>query len=132
MIERLFRLSENETSTRTEVLAGVTAFVTMSYIIFVQRSVLSGKCSVSTRAWTSARSRRPRVSQRHWPLLSWRSTRVTPSRRRRAWVKISFSSFRRFPQRQQLGSPTDGRLARAPSQVLLKARLAWRQAVGQG
>ncbi|PYJ72067.1 MAG: hypothetical protein DME75_06150 [Verrucomicrobia bacterium] len=45
MIERLFRLSENETSTRTEVLAGVTTFLTMAYIIFVQPAALSGKCS---------------------------------------------------------------------------------------
>jgi AGZA family xanthine/uracil permease-like MFS transporter len=43
MMERLFKLSENETSVRTEVLAGVTTFLTMAYIIFVQPSVLSGK-----------------------------------------------------------------------------------------
>jgi len=43
MIERVFRLSENQTSVRTEVLAGVTTFLTMAYIIFVQPAVLSGK-----------------------------------------------------------------------------------------
>jgi adenine/guanine/hypoxanthine permease len=43
MIERLFKLSENKTSVRTEVLAGVTTFLTMAYIIFVQPAVLSGK-----------------------------------------------------------------------------------------
>ena len=43
MIERLFKLSENQTSVRTEVLAGVTTFVTMAYIIFVQPAVLSGR-----------------------------------------------------------------------------------------
>ncbi len=43
MIERVFKLSENETSTRTEVLAGITTFLTMAYIIFVQPAVLSGK-----------------------------------------------------------------------------------------
>ena len=43
MIERLFKLSENKTTVRTEVLAGVTTFLTMAYIIFVQPSVLSGK-----------------------------------------------------------------------------------------
>jgi AGZA family xanthine/uracil permease-like MFS transporter len=42
MLERLFRLAENQTSTRTEVLAGVTTFLTMAYIIFVQPAVLSG------------------------------------------------------------------------------------------
>ncbi|HEU5245776.1 MAG TPA: NCS2 family permease [Candidatus Udaeobacter sp.] len=43
MIERLFKLSENKTNVRTEVLAGVTTFLTMAYIIFVQPAVLSGK-----------------------------------------------------------------------------------------
>lgn len=42
MLERLFRLSENQTSARVEVLAGVTTFLTMAYIIFVQPAVLSG------------------------------------------------------------------------------------------
>ncbi len=43
MIERLFRLSENQTNARTEALAGLTTFLTMAYIIFVQPAVLSGK-----------------------------------------------------------------------------------------
>src|SRR5216117_3723825 len=41
MLERLFRLSENSTTVATEVLAGVTTFLTMAYIIFVQPAVLS-------------------------------------------------------------------------------------------
>src|SRR5438093_4780129 len=43
MVERLFRLSENKTNARTEALAGLTTFLTMAYIIFVQPAVLSGK-----------------------------------------------------------------------------------------
>ena len=42
-MERLFRLRENNTSVRIEVLAGLTTFLTMAYIIFVQPAVLSGK-----------------------------------------------------------------------------------------
>jgi adenine/guanine/hypoxanthine permease len=42
-MERIFRLTENNTSVRTEVLAGVTTFLTMAYIIVVQPAVLSGK-----------------------------------------------------------------------------------------
>ncbi|MBN2507264.1 MAG: NCS2 family permease [Verrucomicrobia bacterium] len=42
MLERLFRLSENHTTARTEALAGATTFLTMAYIIFVQPAVLSG------------------------------------------------------------------------------------------
>ena len=41
MLERLFRLEENKTTVRTEVLAGVTTFMTMAYILFVQPAVLS-------------------------------------------------------------------------------------------
>src|SRR5215467_4004152 len=40
-LEKTFRLSESRTTIRTEVLAGVTTFMTMSYIIFVQPAVLS-------------------------------------------------------------------------------------------
>ena len=43
MVERLFRLSENQTGVRTEMMAGITTFLTMAYIIFVQPAVLSGK-----------------------------------------------------------------------------------------
>lgn len=42
MLERIFRLSQNGTSVRTELLAGITTFLTMAYIIFVQPAVLSG------------------------------------------------------------------------------------------
>jgi AGZA family xanthine/uracil permease-like MFS transporter len=42
LLERWFHLAENKTSARTELLAGVTTFLTMAYIIFVQPAVLSG------------------------------------------------------------------------------------------
>ncbi|MEI5678954.1 NCS2 family permease [Mesorhizobium sp. CGMCC 1.15528] len=41
MLERLFNLKENGTSVRTEVIAGITTFLTMSYIIFVNPEILS-------------------------------------------------------------------------------------------
>jgi AGZA family xanthine/uracil permease-like MFS transporter len=40
-LNRTFRLSDSHTSIRTEALAGLTTFMTMSYIIFVQPAVLS-------------------------------------------------------------------------------------------
>ena len=43
ILDRLFKLSDNGTNVRTEVLAGLTTFLTMAYIIFVQPAVLSGK-----------------------------------------------------------------------------------------
>lgn len=40
-LNRWFGLTENGTTVRTEVLAGVTTFLTMSYIVFVQPAVLA-------------------------------------------------------------------------------------------
>ena len=40
MLERLFQLQANGTTVRTEVIAGVTTFLTMAYIIFVNPSIL--------------------------------------------------------------------------------------------
>ncbi len=42
MLERYFELSKHGTTVRTELLAGLTTFLTMAYIIFVQPAVLSG------------------------------------------------------------------------------------------
>ncbi|MCY4401987.1 MAG: NCS2 family permease [Candidatus Poribacteria bacterium] len=41
MLEKLFRLKENGTSVRREIVAGFTTFTTLSYIIFVQPTLLS-------------------------------------------------------------------------------------------
>jgi AGZA family xanthine/uracil permease-like MFS transporter len=41
MLERLFKLSENNTTVRTELAAGLTTFLTMAYIIFVNPQILS-------------------------------------------------------------------------------------------
>jgi AGZA family xanthine/uracil permease-like MFS transporter len=41
MIERLFHVTASGSTIRTEILAGLTTFVTMAYIIFVQPTVLS-------------------------------------------------------------------------------------------
>lgn len=41
MLERLFKLSENRTNVRTEIIAGITTFLTMAYIIFVNPAILS-------------------------------------------------------------------------------------------
>lgn len=41
MFERMFRLQENGTTIRTEMVAGATTFLSMSYIIFLQPALLS-------------------------------------------------------------------------------------------
>lgn len=40
-LEKTFRLKENKTNVKTEILAGVTTFMTMAYILAVNPSVLS-------------------------------------------------------------------------------------------
>lgn len=39
-MESLFKLKENNTNVKTEIMAGITTFVTMAYIIFVNPNVL--------------------------------------------------------------------------------------------
>lgn len=41
MLEKLFKLSENKTNVRTEVVAGFTTFMTMAYILAVNPIILS-------------------------------------------------------------------------------------------
>lgn len=41
MFEKLFKLKQNNTNVRTEVLAGITTFMTMAYILAVNPSILS-------------------------------------------------------------------------------------------
>ena len=41
MLEKMFKLSENKTDVKTEILAGITTFMTMAYILAVNPSILS-------------------------------------------------------------------------------------------
>ncbi|MGA1847404.1 NCS2 family permease [Deferribacter abyssi] len=41
MLDKLFKLKENNTDVKTEVIAGITTFMTMAYIIFVNPAILS-------------------------------------------------------------------------------------------
>jgi AGZA family xanthine/uracil permease-like MFS transporter len=40
MLEKLFKLRERKTNVQTEVMAGITTFMTMAYILFVNPSIL--------------------------------------------------------------------------------------------
>ncbi|MED3885504.1 NCS2 family permease [Priestia aryabhattai] len=40
-VDKLFHLTERKTDVKTEILAGITTFVTMSYIIFVNPTILA-------------------------------------------------------------------------------------------
>ena len=41
MLEKLFKLTANKTTVKTEVIAGVTTFMTMAYILFLNPNILS-------------------------------------------------------------------------------------------
>lgn len=42
MLENLFKLREHKTNVRTEIIAGLTTFMTMAYILFLNPVILSG------------------------------------------------------------------------------------------
>ena len=42
MLETLFKLKENRTTVKTEVLAGLTTFMTMAYVLVVQPGSIVG------------------------------------------------------------------------------------------
>lgn len=46
ILERLFKLSEKKTNVKTELIAGATTFMAMSYVIFVNPHILSLACNV--------------------------------------------------------------------------------------
>ena len=41
MLEKMFKLKEHNTNLRTEVVAGITTFMTMAYILAVNPAILS-------------------------------------------------------------------------------------------
>ncbi len=41
MLERLFQLKEKGSNVKTEIVAGITTFFTMVYIVFVNPSILA-------------------------------------------------------------------------------------------
>lgn len=56
LMENTFKLRENGTTVKTEIIAGVTTFMTMAYILAVTRT------SFPPPAWTTALS----LPQRLW------------------------------------------------------------------
>ena len=41
ILEQIFKLSEHDTTIKKELLAGLTTFITMAYIIFVNPQIMS-------------------------------------------------------------------------------------------
>ena len=51
MLEKVFKLSENKTNVKTEVIAGLTTFMTMAYIIALNPNLLTGFGSAGAELW---------------------------------------------------------------------------------
>ena len=51
MLEKLFRLKENKTTVRTEIIAGLTTFMTMAYIIALNPNLLTGFGAEGADLW---------------------------------------------------------------------------------
>ena len=52
-LEKLFHLKENHTDVKTEVMAGITTFMTMAYILAVNPSVLGASGMDSGAVFTA-------------------------------------------------------------------------------
>ena len=48
-MEKLFQLKENKTTVRREIVAGITTFVSMAYIFFLNPQIL-GQTGIPTQA----------------------------------------------------------------------------------
>lgn len=53
MFEKLFHLSENKTSVKTELIAGLTTFMTMAYIIALNPNLLTGFGANGQEIWNA-------------------------------------------------------------------------------
>jgi len=53
MLEKIFKLTENKTTLRTEIIAGITTFLTMAYILAVNPNILSATGMDSGALFTS-------------------------------------------------------------------------------
>lgn len=51
MLEKVFKLSENGTNAKTEVIAGLTTFMTMAYIIALNPNLLTGFGAEGAQLW---------------------------------------------------------------------------------
>ena len=51
MLEKVFKLSENKTTVKTEVVAGLTTFMTMAYIIALNPNLLTGFGTAGQDLW---------------------------------------------------------------------------------
>ena len=73
MFEKMFKLSDNHTTVRTEVMAGITTFMTMAYILAVNPSIL-GSTGMDTTAVLLRLRWHPSSARSAWRL--WQTCRL--------------------------------------------------------
>lgn len=67
-LDRIFHLRENGTTVRTEILAGITTFMTMAYILAVNPTIMSA-AGMDKGAVLTARPWPPSSGPCAWPFL---------------------------------------------------------------
>ena len=89
LLERVFHLSENGTSVKTEIMAGITTFMTMAYILAVNPAIMSA-AGMDKGAVLTATAIAGFLGTVSWPLF-----RITPSPWHRAWAECLLRLHRR-------------------------------------
>ncbi len=79
-MEKLFKLKEHNTTVKTEVMAGITTFLTMAYILAVNPNMLSAS-GMDSGAQSSQLPHWPL----HWQPLLWRSGQIIRSHCLQVW-----------------------------------------------
>ncbi len=79
-LEKLFHLKENHTDVKTEVLAGITTFMTMAYILAVNPGILGAT------VWTAVQSLQPPQCQLCLLLYVWHLWQTTHLYLHQVWA----------------------------------------------
>lgn len=78
-MEKLFKLKEHNTTVKTEVMAGITTFLTMAYILAVNPNMLSAQEWTTEPVFTATA-----LASARQPLL-WRSGQIIRSHCLQVW-----------------------------------------------
>ena len=90
-MERIFHLKENGTSVKTEILAGLTTFMTMAYIIALNPNLLTSFAVGHAAVERRVPGHLHRLRHRH--RLSWPSWPTSPLPWRPAWASTASSPW---------------------------------------
>ena len=75
-MERIFHLKENGTTVRTEILAGLTTFMTMAYIIALNPNLLTNFAAGTAAVERRVSGHLHRLAP--WPCSAWPSWPTSP------------------------------------------------------